>query len=111
MNLMLSEGYKGIGIDGRPEDVGKGYANDLMPVISDSYKNWSTWKGRSKPSGQELQRIKELSLRVHAEGKKLRLWATPDNEMAWHELLQAGVDLINTDHLKELNLFLTSKGR
>jgi alkaline phosphatase len=59
---------------------------------------------------EELQRIKALAQRVHAEGKKLRLWAIPDTETAWKVLLAAGVDLINTDHLPELNAFLTSKG-
>jgi hypothetical protein len=110
MPTMLKEGYVGFGIDGRPDDLGKGYSNDLMPVISDTYRNWSTWNGRAKATDLDLQRIKELALRVHAEGKKFRLWATPDNELAWEALLNVGVDLINTDHLSELNTFLRGKG-
>jgi len=104
---MVSEGYSGIGIDGRPNDLGKGYSSELMPVISDHFRNWSTWNGKSKPSQDDLMRIKGLVQRVHAEGKKLRLWAIPDHEETWTALLEAGVDFINTDHLQELNHFLT----
>jgi hypothetical protein len=109
-STIVSEGYSGIGLDGRPEDLGKGYSAELMPVISDHYKNWSVWNGRSDPSSEDLQRVKALARRVHAEGKKLRLWAIPDNEKAWAALLEAGVDLINTDHLQRLNDFLIRKG-
>jgi len=83
----------------------------MMPVISDHYKNWCGWNGRSELQTSDLQRIKELAQRVHGDGKKLRLWAIPDNERAWEALLNAGVDLINTDKLEKLNAFLTKKGR
>jgi len=108
---IMKEGYLGIAIDGRPDDVGKGYSADMMPVISDHYKNWCGWNGRSELRTSDLQRIKELAQRVHGDGKKLRLWAIPDNERAWEVLLNAGVDLINTDKLEKLNAFLTKKGR
>ncbi len=109
IKTITQEGYKGIGIDGRPENIGKGYDHNLMPVISDSYKNWAHWNGRSKLKPNDLQKISQLAVRIHKEGKKLRLWATPDTEIAWQALLDVGVDLINTDHLQELNLFLKSK--
>ncbi|MBK5280374.1 MAG: hypothetical protein JJE09_16065 [Bacteroidia bacterium] len=110
IDTILKEGYSGIGVDGRPEDIGMGYSIEFMPIISDQYKTWSAWNGQSPPSQKDLQRIKELATRVHAEGKKLRLWAIPDNEVAWAALLDAGVDLINTDRLAELNHFLKQKG-
>ena len=109
LSIVLSEGYMGFGIDGRPEDIGKGYASQWMPVISDTYENWATWKGQSPPGEKDLERIKELANRVHSDGKKLRLWAIPDNSIAWQALLDAGVDFINSDRLRELNLFLTNK--
>jgi alkaline phosphatase len=59
---------------------------------------------------KDVARIKALAQRIHTEGKKLRLWAIPDNEVVWEALLNAGVDLINTDHLRELNSFLKKKG-
>lgn len=110
LSTMVKEGYSGIGNDGRPDDLGKQYPIELMPVISDNFNNWSSWDGKNAINEKDLQRIKTLAQRVHAEGRKLRLWAIPDNETAWEVLLEAGVDLINTDHLPELNTFLTSKG-
>jgi hypothetical protein len=111
VETMLKEGYKGIGIDGRPEDLGKGYSAEMMPVISDNYTKWSGWDAKSAPAAKDLDRIRKLSEEVHNEGKRLRLWAIPDNETAWKALQEAGVDIINTDHLKELDAFLTRIGK
>jgi glycerophosphoryl diester phosphodiesterase len=96
-------------IDGRPEDLGKGYTEKEMPVISENYKKIINWNGKGTPTKQDWDKLTELASRVHAENKKLRLWAIPDHENAWSVLLQAGVDFINTDKLQELNLFLTTK--
>ncbi|HBK88379.1 MAG: phosphatidylinositol-specific phospholipase C/glycerophosphodiester phosphodiesterase family protein [Cyclobacteriaceae bacterium] len=111
LELMVKDGYSGLGIDGRPDDVGKGYDSTLMPVISDHYSNWSSWKGKSPATENDLQKIRVLAARVHQEGKKLRLWAIPDQEEAWKALMEVGVDMINTDHLNELNIYLLRIGK
>ncbi len=98
--------YEGLALDGRPSDIGKGFSSDMMPVISDSYWNWCKWDGKQTPDATDLQKIRELAQYIHGEGKKFRLWAIPDNKLAWQALLNAGVDLINTDKLQELNEFL-----
>lgn len=108
--LVVKNGCKEMSIDGRPGDVGKGYTRQCMPVISDHYKNWTSWQGKSELSENDLSRIRALADQVHAEGRKLRLWAIPDNEIVWEALLEAGVDLINTDKLSELSTYLKSKG-
>lgn len=77
-----------------------------MPVVSDHCRNWSSWNGKQAPGPSDLVRVRELAQRVHAEGKMLRLWAIPDHPVAWKALLDAGVDLINTDHLQEFSAFL-----
>jgi hypothetical protein len=107
--MITSKPFEGIGLDGRPEDLGKGYSNETMPVVSDRYDKWSRWKGKSEPLRDELQEIRELASRIHEEGKLFRLWAIPDQELAWGALLDAGVDLINTDRLAELNDFLVKR--
>jgi len=107
VETMVGERYQGIGLDGRPGDLGKGISAELMPVVSDHYSNWSSWKGKTEPNTNDLDRIRELAQRVHAEGKKLRLWAIPDHEVGWSALLDAGVDLISSDRLGELHLFLS----
>jgi hypothetical protein len=35
----------------------------------------------------------------HRQGRKVRFWGAPDKPCLWRELLQDGVDLINTDDL------------
>ena len=109
LKTITEEGYRGVSLDGRPDDLGKGFTAELMPIVSDNYYNWSAWRGKSEPVAGELDRIRELADRVHAEGKKLRLWAHPDNELVWTALLDADVDLINTDRLVELSRFLKQR--
>lgn len=96
-------------IDGRPEDIGRGFTPEEMPVVSENYQKIINWDGRGKPSQRDWDKLAALASKVHAENKRLRLWAIPDNENAWNVLLNAGVDLINTDRLKALNSFLTTK--
>ena len=105
-DAVLKDPAAPVALDGRPDDLGRGYSSAVMPVISDTYRKWSTWDGKDRPAPEDLQKIRDLAKRVHDDGKKLRLWAIPDNPVAWKELLSAGVDLINTDNLKELNQFL-----
>jgi len=109
IDTIIKTGDKGIALDGRPEDLGKNIPVDLMPIISDTYSKWSSWKGKSEAQPKDLEKIRALAKRVHAEGKKLRLWAIPDNEIAWQALIDAGVDFINTDRLRELHEFLSKK--
>ena len=97
---------KVVALDGRPEDLGKGYSPALMPVVSDTYRKFCRWNGTGTMPEGEFEIVKKLADQAHAEGKKLRLWAIPDNENAWKTLLKAGVDLINTDKLAELSRVL-----
>jgi hypothetical protein len=98
-----------VALDGRPGELGKGYDNKIMPVVSIDFKSLSSWKGEGDISEEDLNKITSLAQQVHQEKKRLRLWAIPDKPLAWETLLNAGVDLINTDRLKELSNFITSK--
>lgn len=106
-DLLLREDL--VCIDGRPNDLGKGFTPDKMPVISDHFGNWIHWNGKGEPNPDEIKLLEILARRVHAENKRLRLWAIPDREEAWQVLLDAGVDLINTDRLEDLGAFLAAK--
>jgi hypothetical protein len=107
---ILHDPYRGIAIDGRPSDLRKHYTEQSMPVISDSYANWSL-DSNANPDSITLVKIKRLATAVHADGKKLRLWAIPDNKETWLLLLHAGVDIINTDHLAQFQSFLSGYTR
>ena len=103
---VLKENNKLVAVDGRPTDLGKGYSAAFMPVVSDSYKNHFGWKGNGEMTDEEKDHLEEMVYLVHQEGKKLRLWASPENLEVWKVLKAAGVDFINTDKLEELKAFL-----
>lgn len=105
----LADTSKSFAIDGRPGEIGKGYTASFMPMISDNYKKILKWRGKGPIPDEERLALENLVKQVHAEGKKLRLWATPEKLEVWEVMWQAGVDFLNTDQLEELKTFLLHK--
>lgn len=93
-------------LDGRPDDLAKNYATHLMPFISEHAGKVCQVKNYDAVGEKEIQRIYELVEKTKAQGKKVRLWATPEDEKLWVELEKAGVGLINTDDLGRLRKHL-----
>jgi alkaline phosphatase len=50
--------------------------------------------------------LKSYIDKVHASGRKVRLWATPEGLMAYQTFLDLGVDYIGTDQLGALADYL-----
>ena len=75
-------------------------------MASTKYSNVLTWKGKGEIPTTEKEKLITLVNQAHQPGKKVRLWASPENIIVWKTLLDCGVDLINTDELKKLNSFL-----
>ena len=50
--------------------------------------------------------LDSLIEKAHRSGKKIRFWNAPDFPNAWYQLIHAGVDYINTDHIRQLSAFL-----
>ncbi|GAB3321095.1 hypothetical protein GCM10027299_15080 [Larkinella ripae] len=94
------------GIDGRPADLGKGFSPNLMPVVSDSYTNQLSWRGQGPLPDEQFRKLRQLVQRVHGEGKKLRLWACPEDPAVWAKLREAGADFLSTDQLELVRDFL-----
>lgn len=92
-------------LDGRPKDLENDISSLIMPVVSDNYNNFLSWDGTGELDKNEVQQFKDLVKKTHAQGKVLRLWASPDNENVWRFLLDNDVDLINTDLLAEFRTF------
>ncbi len=103
---MQAETRRLAALDGRPGDLGKDYPATLMPVVSDSFKNVLSWDGNGKIPPAEWEKLTQLVRQAHGEGKKVRLWASPDTRAVWEVLRKAGVDLINADDLTGLRRFL-----
>lgn len=106
IKTLLSESQRLMALDGRPKDIGKGISSDHMPVISTNYKDHFTWNGEGEMPIKEWQKLRMLTANVHSEGKRIRFWGSPDKSKVWDKLLNAQVDLINTDDLVGLKQFL-----
>jgi hypothetical protein len=100
-----------VGIDGRPADLDSAVHASLMPLISYNYTHLVKWNGVGEMPAAERETLQTLAARTHAQGKKLRLWATPEDERVWQALRDAGVDYLNTDQLERLRRFLQGAPR
>ncbi len=106
MNSVSEDPNRLVTLDGRPADLDSGYSSAVMPLISTNFRQLVSWNGEGKLPEAELAKVRDLAAKVHAQGKKLRLWATPESEAVWAALLAAGVDYLNTDQLDRLRQFL-----
>lgn len=94
------------GIDGRIADLDSDKSADLLPLISDNWTSHFRWRGIGAIPDAERDKLRDIVARAHAKGRRVRLWATPENPELWKELRSAGVDLIGTDDLVKLKTFL-----
>lgn len=81
----------------------------IYKMASCKYSNLLEWKGDGPIPDDQKQRLCAYVAMAHKYGKKVRLWASPENDRVWAELLKCGVDLINTDKLSMLKAFLLSQ--
>ena len=79
---------------------------NVYTMASCKYARLLNWRGEGAMPAREKQRLKLFIAEAHKTGKKVRLWASPENKTVWRELLNCGVDLINTDKLSLLRSFL-----
>ncbi len=109
VDVMRSQSRRLAFVDGRLPDLDGGDPVDLMPLISASWWDAFFWWGDGPmPEGQR-RRLREIVDRAHAAGRRVRFWATPEREELWAELLDAGVDHLNTDRLEQLAGFLRAR--
>lgn len=109
MQLVRHENLGLAGIDGRPADLDSDAPTWLIPMISNSWGSLFRWNGEGEMSPAELERLRDFVRRAHAHQRMVRFWAAPERESAWRLLLREGVDLISTDRLTELHVFVKSQ--
>lgn len=93
-------------IDGRLDDLTANPPAELVPWVSENWQKVFTWKWSGLMPEADRTKLRELVDRAHAQHRRIRFWNTSDNPVAWSLLREAGVDLINTDHLAGLAEFL-----
>ncbi len=114
MDYMMQQEQRFAFVDGRMENLTESYPPLLMPLISDRWNKYFTWKGKGDIPEEEQVKLRLHVQQAHKNGQLIRLWATPDTpgkerEAVWTELEEAGVDLINTDDLAGLRAFFQEK--
>ena len=97
--------------DGRLEDLEVPSRPTFIPLVSDNWSAVTSWSGEGGPPREVLDRLNELVAKAHAQGRKIRFWATADDPAVWRVLHDAGVDLLGTDDLTRLRNFLLGTGR
>lgn len=95
--------------DGRPDIAYTDEQLTHVGLISQSFLTYSGWNGKGLIVKKERAKLLAMIRKAHAQGKKVRLWATPDNVNTWKALINLGVDFINTDHIAGLASFLNSR--
>ena len=106
--LMAKQPVRYAGFDGRLDDLDSTEPATFMPMISDRWDKYFSWRGDGPMPAAEREKLQGIVKQAHSKGRIVRLWATPELPTVWKELRAAGVDLINTDRLAELRSFLTS---
>jgi hypothetical protein len=105
--MLLAESSRLAAFDGRLSDLGKDLPIAFMPLVSDSFKQrFPSLAKTGSLSGEDRQAFQQAIKAAHAEGRRIRFWDTSDTPETWRMLLDAGVDLINTDRLSGLASFL-----
>jgi len=74
-----------------------------------SCKYSSLIKSNNTLTAAEKSRLKELVAQAHFFGKKTRLWASPEKDTIRRQLLDCGIDLINTDRLADLKDYFINR--
>ncbi len=113
---MRSQQVRYAGCDGRLSDLDSDLPADVIPMISDHWGRNFAWRGDGPMPPEERKKLDEIVRKSHAKGRLVRFWATPDmqspaRDAVWRQLLEAGVDLINTDDLEGLRRFFLEQGR
>jgi len=88
---------------------GKVYPNNsasLYLMIDIKTEAETTYQVLKEQLSKEAEKLKNLILKTNQQGKKLRFWASPENENVWEMLIANDIGLIGTDQLERLSQFL-----
>jgi hypothetical protein len=107
--LMEAEPVRHVSYDGRLDDLKKPASPHLIPMISDNWSKHFKWRAKGPLPEPEQAKLKALVEQAHAQARRIRFWNAPDSPAGWAVMLEAGVDLINTDNLVGLHDFLLIK--
>lgn len=104
----MMEFRRWVQIDGRIKDLEKGYHIEFMPLISAKFSKviFLQLPFFNNIRSSNKNKLRKLTTKVHKEGRLFRLWKCPEKESIWNDMIEAGVDILNTDELQLMNNFL-----
>ena len=110
---MQNQKLRYAGYDGRISELDAEIPSSLMPLVSDNWNMHFKWRGEGRIPDNEKEKLTRIANQAHKNGYLLRFWSTPDypkteRDSVWKELKNAGVDLIGSDDLKELQKYLSN---
>ena len=108
LGMFAGESIRYAAYDGELSDLDSKEPADLIPWISSNWTRSFSWRGIDRMPDAERTKLKEIVAKAHQHGRRVRFWGSPDQPTFWRELLEDGVDLINTDNLAGARKFLTS---
>ncbi|HLP49377.1 MAG TPA: phosphatidylinositol-specific phospholipase C/glycerophosphodiester phosphodiesterase family protein [Chitinophagales bacterium] len=92
-------------IDAALQGMGNNQSAKVITRYSSGWLSYFTWKGKGTMPPAQKQKLDSLVTQVHQMGKHIRFYHIPDKPNVWRQLLNAGVDWINTDKLVQFRRF------
>lgn len=109
MRMFQQERVSFAAAQGTVDDLDKNYDNKIMPLIGLDFQEDFTWKGVGKMPFDEYKNFKDIVQKAHKQGKKVRVYNTPEEEAIWDVLYTAGVDMISSSEPAAFQKFMESK--
>jgi alkaline phosphatase len=100
-----------ITFDGRSNEKVPSFLASHVVLESEAFYKFGIWDGTSPMTPVLRTKLKTYVDQVHAAGRVVRLWATPERLIAYQTLLDLGVDYIGTDQLRALAEYLKAINR
>ncbi len=100
--------------DGHEGDLDSRESSTHFPLYSESWSSWG-WQGWGAMPSDQFTHLAQFAESASANGARSRLWGQPmafaeQRENVWKAQLDAGISLINADHLEHLREFLQAHG-
>ncbi|WP_051098303.1 phosphatidylinositol-specific phospholipase C/glycerophosphodiester phosphodiesterase family protein [Sporichthya polymorpha] len=113
VELIAERSQRFTALDGRISDLDGTAPETLIPLISARWGALFSWSGKGRMPAADAARLRALVETAHSQGRRIRFYATPASTPGiranvWRAELEAGVDLLNVDHLTEAQRFLMS---
>ncbi len=113
IEFMQNQKLRYAAYDGRISEIEAGLSAGFMPLVSENWNKYFTWRGEGGMPLVEKEKLIEIVNSAHKRGYMLRFWATPDKpenkrDAVWKVLKNADVDLIGTDDLKALRKYFSN---